>query len=58
MLLAGSASGRMKTGIHFAGASTTVSRVGLTIQQVMGLSVDRWGADSNMTNKPISEFIV
>lgn len=58
MLLAGSASGRMKTGIHFAGASTTVSRVGLTIQQVMGLSVDRWGTDSNMTNKPISEFIV
>ena len=28
MILAGSASGRMKTGIHYAGASTTVARVG------------------------------
>ena len=58
MLLAGSASGRMKTGIHYAGTSTTVARVGLTIQQAMGLSVDRWGTDSNMTNKPISEIMI
>ncbi len=57
MILAGSASGRMKTGMHYAGASTAVTRVGLTIQQVMGLSVDHWGVDSNMTNKPISELI-
>jgi hypothetical protein len=57
MILAGSASGRMKTGIHYAGASSTVARVGLTVQQAMGLSVDRWGTDSNMTNKPISEIM-
>jgi hypothetical protein len=57
MFLAGSASGRMKTGIHFSGASTTVARVGLTVQQIMGLSIDRWGVDSNMTNKPISEVM-
>jgi hypothetical protein len=57
MILAGSASGRMKTGIHYAGASTTVARVGLSVQQAMGLSVDRWGTDSNMTNKPISEIM-
>jgi hypothetical protein len=57
MLLAGSASGRLKTGIHYAGTSTTVARVGLTIQQAMGLSVDRWGTDSNMTNKPVSEIM-
>jgi hypothetical protein len=57
MILAGSASGRMKTGIHYAGTSTTVARVGLTVQQAMGLSVDRWGTDSNMTNKPISEIM-
>jgi len=58
MLLAGSASGRMKTGIHYAGAGSTVARVGLSVQQAMGLSVDRWGTDSNMTNKPISEIMV
>ncbi|HEX4637752.1 MAG TPA: DUF1552 domain-containing protein [Rhizomicrobium sp.] len=57
MILAGSASARLKTGIHYAGASTSVARVGLTVQQAMGLSVDRWGTDSNMTNKPISEIL-
>jgi hypothetical protein len=57
MLLAGSASGRLKTGIHYAGTSSTVARVGLTLQQAMGLSVDRWGTDSNMTNRPISEIM-
>jgi hypothetical protein len=57
MILAGSASGRMKTGIHVAGASSTVARVGLTVQQAMGLSIDRWGTDSNSTNKPITEIM-
>jgi hypothetical protein len=47
----------MKTGIHVAGASSTVARVGLTVQQAMGLSIDRWGTDSNSTNKPITEIM-
>jgi hypothetical protein len=58
MFLAGSASGRLKTGQHYAAAGSTVARVGLTVQQAMGLSVDRWGTDSNQTNKPISEIMV
>jgi hypothetical protein len=57
MFLAGSASGRLKTGIHVAGTGSTVARVGLTVQQAMGLSVDRWGTDSNNTNKPITEIM-
>jgi len=57
MILAGSASGRLKTGIHVAGTGSTVARVGLTVQQTMGLSVDRWGTDSNNTNKPITEIM-
>jgi hypothetical protein len=57
MMLAGSASGRMKTGIHVAGTGSTVARVGLTVQQAMGLSVDRWGSDSNQTNRPLSEIM-
>ena len=52
-----SASGRLKTGQHYAGAGSTVARVGLTVQQAMGLSVDRWGTDSNQTHKPISEIM-
>jgi hypothetical protein len=47
----------MKTGIHYAGTGTSVARVGLTVQQAMGLSVDRWGMESNMTSKPISEIM-
>jgi hypothetical protein len=58
MFLAGSAGGKVKTGQHIAGNSETVSRVGLTVQQAMGLPVDSWGAQSNRTNKPIGELLV
>jgi len=57
MFLAGSAGGRIKTGLHIAGNSETTSRVGLTVQQAMGLTVDHWGVGSNQTNKPISEIL-
>lgn len=56
MFLAGSANGKLKTGMHIAGNSETTSRVGLTVQQAMGMAVDAWGAESNRTNKPISEI--
>jgi hypothetical protein len=57
MFLAGSANGKMKTGQHIAGNSETTSRVGLTVQQAMGLPIDTWGAQSNRTNKPIGELL-
>ena len=57
MFLAGSAGGKIKTGMHIAGNSETTSRVGLTVQQAMGLAVDSWGGESNRTNKPISELL-
>jgi hypothetical protein len=56
MFLAGKAGGKVKTGMHIAGNSETTSRVGLTVQQAMGLPVDTWGTDSNRTSKPISEL--
>jgi hypothetical protein len=43
--------------MHVAGASSTVSRVGLTAQIAMGLPVDHWGSDSNKTDKPITEIM-
>jgi hypothetical protein len=58
MMTAGGASGRMKTGIHVKGSGTPVSRLGLTLQQVMGVSVDKWGTGSMQTNKPITEIVV
>lgn len=57
MMTAGGAGGRIKTGVHIAGGGTPVTRVGLTLQQVMGVPVDRWGTKSLETNKPISELL-
>src|SRR3954465_318212 len=42
MFLAGKAGGKVKTGMHIAGNSETTSRVGLTVQQAMGMAVDSW----------------
>ena len=58
MMTAGSAGGRMKTGIYVDGIGTPVSRVGLTLQQVMGVALDKWGTKSLETNKPLSEILV
>lgn len=57
MMLAGTAGGRVKSGIYVDGAGTPVSRVGLTLQQVMGVSVDRWGGKSMETTKTIGELV-
>jgi hypothetical protein len=57
MMTAGSGGGRLKTGLYVDGQTTPVSRVGLTLQQAMGVSVDRWGAKSMETNKPLTELL-
>ena len=58
MMTAGRAGGRMKTGVYVDGAGTPVSRVGLTLQQIMGVSVDKWGDKSMQTGKTIGELVV
>jgi hypothetical protein len=57
MFLAGNASGRMKTGYHIAGGGAPVSRVGLTVQKAMGLSVDGWGKGSMETKSAYPELL-
>src|SRR6202012_3429435 len=57
LMTAGSAGGKLRTGIYVDGQGTPVSRVGLTLQQVMGVSVDRWGSKSMETNKPLTEVM-
>jgi hypothetical protein len=54
----GKAGGRIKTGYHIAGNGDPITRIGLTVQQVMGLPVQRWGTLSLQTSKPISELMV
>ena len=57
MLTAGSGGGRMKTGLHVAAPGDPVTRVGLTVQQALGVSVSSWGTDSLGTNRPVSEVL-
>ena len=58
MLVAGSASGKWRSGQHIAGKGDTTSRVGLTIQQAMGMPVGSWGTGANATSKSIGEVLV
>ena len=53
----GSANGRMKTGLHVPRPSDQVTRVGLTAQQIMGVSASSWGVGANRVTSPISEVI-
>jgi hypothetical protein len=57
MMVAGNAGGRIRTGFHMAGRADPASRVGLTLQQAMGLQVERWGVQSMETNRTITELI-
>ena len=57
IMIAGGASGRMKTGHHIAGDGSPVSRAGLTVQKAMGLSVDGWGKGSMETKSPFTELL-
>lgn len=57
MIVAGSAGGKWKPGQHIDGKGDTTSRVGLTLQQAMGMPVGQWGTGANATSKSITEVI-
>jgi hypothetical protein len=57
MMIAGNAGGRIRTGFHLAGQADPITRVGLTVQQAMGLQVDRWGVLSMETNRTVTELL-
>jgi hypothetical protein len=57
IFLAGSASGRLKAGLHYAGAESMASRVGLTLQRAFRMPIDHWGEGSMATDKPITELL-
>ena len=58
LLTAGSAGGRVKTGIHFAASKgDSVTRVSLTLQQVLGVTINSFGTGTNQTSKTISEVL-
>ena len=57
VMLAGRAGGKVKTGIHVASQGDPISRVGLTMQQLMGVPVDTWGTEAMQTSRPLSEIM-
>lgn len=57
ILVAGSAAGRWKAGQHISGNGDPSSRVGLTIQQVLGMPVTEWGEGAMRASRPIGEVM-
>jgi hypothetical protein len=55
IMVAGSANGKWRSGRHVAGKGDPCSRVGLTIQQALGMPVGSWGTEAMATSKPIGE---
>ena len=56
-MVAGRAGGKVKTGLHIKMDGAPLSRVGYTLQKVMGLDIPSWGTKSNNTSKEISEIL-
>jgi hypothetical protein len=57
-MTAGRAGGKVKTGLHVDAGSTTVGRIGYTVQRAMGLDINGWGARSNNTSKELGEILI
>lgn len=57
IMLAGSAGGRVQPGLHVKGNGEPVTRVGLTVQQVMGVPVSEWGTASMQTSQPVGDIL-
>jgi hypothetical protein len=57
IMVAGLAGGKWKSGQHISGSGDSSARVGLTIQQVMGMPVTSWGEGAMATSKPIAEVM-
>ena len=54
---AGSAGGRIKTGLHINAEGDAATRVGFTLQKALGVVTDRWGTESNEVSTPFNEVL-
>jgi len=57
MLTFGKAGGRIKTGHAIEAKGDSVARVGLTVQQALGVRTSTWGTESNTTKRPFAEIM-
>jgi len=57
IIVAGKGGGKWRSGQHIAGRGDPSSRVGLTIQQALGMPVSSWGQGAMQTSKTITEVL-
>lgn len=57
ILTIGSGAGRLKTGMHIVASGDPSTRIGLTVQQAMGVSINSWGRLSNKSSRPFTELL-
>ena len=57
MFTAGSLNGAVKTGLHIDGNGEPGTRLGYTVQRLMGVAVTSWGQGSMQTSREIGEII-
>jgi len=58
MFTAGTAGGKIKTGLHIQGGGDPGTRLGYTMMKVLGLDIPSWGTLSNTTSKEIGEILI
>lgn len=58
MMVAGSAAGLFKTGLHLRGGASSTARVALTLQQGFGVPVGTWGVGDNETSTALGELLM
>ena len=57
MFTAGRLNGALKTGLHIDGKGEPGTRLGYTVQRLMGVPVTSWGQGSMQTSREISEIM-
>lgn len=57
IMVAGTAGGKWRGGQHIVGKGDPSSRVGLTIQQALGMPVSSWGVGAMQTSRPLTDVI-
>lgn len=58
IMTAGRAGGRIKSGMHVSAPGEPCTRVGLTVQQILGVPMNTWGTRSNETAKTFNEILI
>jgi hypothetical protein len=57
MMTAGTANGKVRTGLHIDGKGALATNVGFTLQHIMGVPAGDWGVGSLRTDREVSEIL-